>query len=219
MAAMALPDRSVTQPPIEIRSKSQGLAWALWVSVSIIGGVAGALAAWQLRALVVNAPVSLADAMRYLATVLDAGIAAGAQWFLLRRFRLDVYWWIPATVAADLLSVMIVIPSVAGLIVQRGEFTPISPASVILAGGAALAAAGLVIGAAQAAVLRTSAGNFAWAWVPATVVGRGLAGALTSAISAQLFGIPPLLTITVVAAIGALLAGASQAPVLLRLLR
>ena len=91
----------------------RGPAWLLWIIVSVIGGVLGALVAWRVRALLtVPAPTFVVDLLRYLATILSAAIAAGAQWFLLRRYRLDVYWWVPATVLAVLLTAIIVIPSV-----------------------------------------------------------------------------------------------------------
>ena len=146
-------------------------------------------------------------------------MAAGAQWFVLRRYRLEVYWWIPASVAARLAAVMVVIPSVLGLFVPPTGTGPITLATAVISGAAALAAAGLVVGTAQAFVLRESGGNIAWAWIPATIVGGALAGALTTALSAQLFGLAPIATIALVAAAGALLSAASQAPVFLRLVR
>jgi len=175
--------------------------------------------AWEVRQLALGGPVSLIEAFRYVATVLDGVVAAGAQWFVLRRYRLEVYWWVPATVTASLIAVIIVIPSVLGLFVPPAGSGPITMATAVISGAAALAAAGLVVGTAQALVLRESGGNIAWAWVPATILGGGLAGALTTALSAQLFGLAPVATITLVAAAGALLSAASQAPVLLRLLR
>ena len=194
----------------------RGPAWLLWIIVSVIGGVLGALVAWRVRALLtVPAPTLVVDLLRYLATILSAAIAAGAQWFLLRRYRLDVYWWVPATVLAVLLTAIIVIPSVLRHAVDA--LTSVHPSDTVTAGGAALAAAGLVIGAAQAIVLRNSVGNRAWAWIPATAVGGGLAGALTSALSSQLFGLPTFAFISLLAAVGALLISATQAAVLHRL--
>ncbi|TME73838.1 MAG: hypothetical protein E6I46_11535 [Chloroflexi bacterium] len=73
---MVVPEPSVSGPPIAIRRKSQRLAWALWIAVTLIGAVVGALAAWQVRELAVAAPHSLADAFRYVATVLDGVVAA-----------------------------------------------------------------------------------------------------------------------------------------------
>src|SRR2546421_2700685 len=219
MASMALPEPSVSGPPITIGRKSQRLAWALWIAVTVIGAVVGALAAWQVRELAVAGPASLADAFRYVATVLDAVVAAGAQWYVLRRYRLQVYLWGPATVTARLVAAIVVIPSVLGLFVPPVGNGPITLATAVTSGVAALAAAGLVIGTAQALVLRGSGGNIALAWIPATIAGGALAGALTTALSAQLFGLLPIATIGLVAAAGALLSAARQSPGFLRLVR
>src|SRR5207244_5389029 len=169
----------------------------------LIGAVGGALVAWQVRDFAIAGPPSLADACRYVATVLDGVVAAGAQWFVLRRYRLEVYWWVPASVAARLASVMVVIPSVLGLFVPPAGAGPITLATAVVSGASALAAAGLVVGTAQALVLRESGGNIAWAWIPATIVGGALAGALTTALSARLYGLLPVATIRLVAAAGA----------------
>jgi len=160
------------------------VAWASWVVVSVIGGVLGALVAWRVRALLtVPAPAFVGDVLRYIATIVSATIAAGAQWLLLRRYRLDVY------------------------------------SDPVIAGGAALAAAGLVIGAAQAIVLRASVGDKAWFWVPVTAIGGGLAGALASALSTQLIGLSTFAFISLLAAVGAFMISACQAPVVARLVR
>jgi hypothetical protein len=158
----------------------------------------------------------LVAALRDLGTIVTALIAAGAQWLLLRRYRLDVYWWVPASVAASVIAVLVVIPTVGRLVVPPGG--SILPGGAVLAGGAAVGAAGVVIGAAQAFVLRASGGNVAWAWIPVTGIGGGLAGAVTSALSIQLPRLPALATIGLLSAVGALLISASQAPVLRRLL-
>jgi hypothetical protein len=184
----------------------------------VIGGVLGALGAWRLRALSpFPAPAFVVDALRYIATILSAAIAAGAQWLLLRRYRLDVDWWVPATVIAALLNAIVVIPSVL-----RHAIDPLGAvhsSDSVVAGGLALAASGLVIGAAQAMVLRTSVGNQAWLWVPATTIGGGLAGAVTSALSFRVLGYSAFPYISLLAAVGAFLISASQAPVVARLLR
>ena len=216
---MAVPDPSISGPPIAIGRKSQRLAWAFWITATIVGAVVGTLVAWEVRQLALGGPVSLIEAFRYVAAVLDGVVAAGAQWFVLRRYRLEVYWWVPATVTASLIAVIIVIPSVLGLFVPPAGSGPITMATAVISGAAALAAAGLVVGTAQALILRESGGNIAWAWIPATLVGGALAGALTTALSAQLFGLPPIATVSLVAAAGALLSAASQAPVFLRLVR
>ena len=218
MAAMGTPEQALRRPVIEIRGPRQSQVWALWIAVTVIGAVIGALAAWQLRRLAIGGSPSLLDALRYVATVLDAVVASGAQWYVLRRYRLEVYWWVPATVTARLVAVIVVIPSVIGLFVHPAS-TNITLTTAVISGAAALAATGFVVGVAQAIVLRSSAGNIAWAWVPATIVGGAMAGAATSAISAQLFGLQYVVILSVITATGALLTAASQAPVLLRLLR
>jgi len=218
MAAMAMPEQAMRAPVVEVRGPNQRMAWALWIIVTVVGAVVGALAAWQVRRLGLGGSASLADAFRYVATILDAVVLAGAQWYILRRYHLEVYWWVPASVSARLVAVIVVIPSVIGLFVSPGG-TDVTLTTAVIGGAAALAAAGFVVGAAQSVVLRSSGGNIAWAWIPATIVGGGLAGALTTAMSAQLFGLQPIATISLVAAVGGLLTAASQAPVLLRLLR
>ncbi len=200
------------------RATRPGAAWALWVVVSVIGGVLGALVAWRLRALLTDpASTFVVDVLRFIATIISAAIAAGAQWLLLRRYRLDVFWWVPATVTAALLNAIVVIPSVLRHAVD--PLASVHPSDPVIAGGAALAAAGLVIGAAQAIVLRASVGNRAWVWAPATVIGGGLAGALTSALSSHLIGFSTFAFISLLAAVGAFLISACQAPVVARLLR
>jgi hypothetical protein len=218
MTAMATPGQAMRRPIVEVGGPNQRLAWALWIIVTVIAAVVGALAAWQLRRLALNGSPSLLDALRYFAIVLDAVVASGAQWYLLRRYRLEVYWWVPATVSARLVAMIVVIPTVIGLFVPRGG-TNITLTTAVISGAAALAAVGFVVGAAQSVVLRSSAGNIAWAWVPATIVGGAFAGAVTSAISVQMFGLPYVEILIVVTATGALLTAAGQAPVLLRLLR
>lgn len=205
-------------PVVEKRGGGHQLAWALWIAVSVLAAILGAIVAAQVRALAVR-PDAVGTRLPYVATIVDALIVSGAQWLLLRRYRLDVYWWVPATVMADLIAAIVVIPSVLDLFVRRGATSPIIPTTAMVSGAVALAAAGFVIGVAQALVLRISAGSIAWAWVPATMVGGALAGALTTAISDQLFGFSYLVTVSMVAATGGLLIAASQAPVLLRALR
>src|SRR5438094_9936422 len=99
--------------------------------------------------------------MGYLATVVNALIFSGGQWFVLQRYKLDAYWWVPATVAANLLTAIIVIPTILNLFVPPSG-TVISHGMATLSCGAALAAAGLVVGMAQALVLHGSAGSIAW---------------------------------------------------------
>ena len=216
MAAMGAAGQSVQRQVFEVRRPSQRMAWAVWIVVTVIGAVVGALAAWQLRRLAIGGSASLADTFRYVATILDAVIASGAQWYLLRRYHLEVYWWVPVSVAANLLNAIVVIPSVLHLISGAGA---INPATAWIGGAFALAAAGLVVGTGQALVLRGSAGNIAWAWVPATIIGGAFAGAITITVSAHLFGLPYVVFLSAITALGAVLTAASQAPVVRLVLR
>lgn len=216
MTAMGTPEQAMRAPVVEVRGTSQRTAWALWIAVTVIGAVVGALAAWQIRTFFIRGPAYVSQDARYVGTVAEALILGGAQWLVLRRYRLAVDWWVPVSVAANLLNVIVVIPSILRLFDGVGV---ISPATAMIGGASALAATGLVVGTGQALVLRGSAGNLAWAWVPATIIGGAFAGAATSGISVQLFGLPFFVVLSVVTAIGAILTAASQAPVLPRLLR
>jgi hypothetical protein len=216
MAAMGTPEPAMHRPVVEIRGPNQRMAWALWIVVSVIGAVVAALIAWQVRSLFLAGPAFSNQGARYAGTVVEALVAGGAQWLVWRRYRFAADWWVPATVAANLLNAIIVIPSVLHLAEGAGM---ISPTPAMVAGATALAAAGLVVGTAQALVLRGPAGNTAWLWVPATIIGGALAGAITIAVSAQLFGLPYVLFLSVLTATGAVLTAASQAPVVMRLLR
>jgi hypothetical protein len=216
MAAMGAGEQSIQRQVFEVRRPSQRTAWVLWIVVSVIGGVLAALAAWQIRTFFIRGPAFISQDARYVGTLVEALILGGAQWLVLRRYRLAVDWWVPVLVAANLLNVIVVIPSVLRLYDGAGV---ISPATAMIGGASALAAAGLVVGTGQALVLRGSAGNVAWAWVPATIIGGAFAGAVTTAVSVQLFGLSYVVFLSVLTATGALLRAASQAPVLLRLLR
>jgi hypothetical protein len=218
MAAMGAAEQPMQRQVFEVRGPSQRMAWVLWIVVSVIGGVLAALAAWQIRTFFIRGPAFISQDARYVGTVVEALILGGAQWLILRRYRLAVDLWVPVSVAANLLNVIVVIPSVLRLVDGAGAGV-ISPATAMIGGASAVAAAGLVVGTGQALVLRGSAGNVAWAWVPATIIGGAFAGAVTTQLSVQLFGLPYVAFLSVLTATGALLTAASQAPVLLRLLR
>ena len=219
MAAMAA-QHAMAPRAAPTKSNPAAPLWLLWIAISITGAVVGALVAWRIRVLVVGGPGFLGQALSYVATVVNAIILSGAQWFLLRRYRLDVYWWVPATVVAGLISGIIVIPAMLRLFTAPAG-SVISPSTAILSSALALGASGLIAGTAQALVLRTSVGKIALIWVPATTIGSALAGAATSAVSPHVlgFGLPLSVDLSVLAASGALLVAASQAPALLRILR
>jgi hypothetical protein len=217
MAAMALPEKAIVQPAVTGR-RSAWRASLLWIAVSVVGAVVAALAGWQIRTQLTSGGASLSQGLAYAATVVSAVIASGSQWLVLRRFRLDVYWWVPATVVANLINAIIVFPSILN------HFIP-APGSVvaseiaILGGALALAAGGLVVGVAQGLVLRPSSGDIAWAWIPATVVGGALAGALTTTVASNFIGLPSIAALSGLTAIGAFLTAATQVAVFVRLIR
>lgn len=216
MAAMGMPEQAMGPPVVEIRGPNPRMAWALWIVVSVIGGVLAALAGWQIRSFFVEGPSYIGQDARYVGTVVEALILGGAQWLVLRRYRLAVDWWVPVLVGANLLNASVVIPSILHLVDGAGVT---SQATAMIGGASALAAAGFVVGTGQALVLRGSAGNLAWAWVPATIIGGAFAGAVTTVLSVQLLGLSYVVFLSVLTATGALIIAASQAPVLLRLLR
>jgi hypothetical protein len=195
------------------------LAWTVWIRVSVLGAVGGALVAWRIRGLILGGPASTQDLLRDLGTVVDALLFSGVQWLLLRRYRLEVHWWVPATVSAAIVNAILIVPSTLNLFIDPTATGPVGASSAVIAGAAALATAGLVVGTAQTLVLRHSGGNAAWLWIPATILGGALAGAFTTALSSQLYGLPAVGTISVVAAAAALFTASTQAPVLQRLVR
>ena len=202
-------------PVIRVRSRRPTGAWLLWIGASVLAAVVGAVTAAEIRSVL---PEAINKDGAYLATVINVLILSGVQWLVLRRYRLDADWWVPATVAANLVTAIVVIPTALNLFTPTTGH-PMTIGMAIASGAIALATAGLVVGVAQAAVLRVSAGGVALLWIPATVLGGGLAGALTTALAAQLFGLPALVTIGLVAATGSLMNAAAQAPVLLRVIR
>ncbi|HEX3630043.1 MAG TPA: hypothetical protein VHW91_06220 [Candidatus Dormibacteraeota bacterium] len=214
---MAMPQPAISGRAVTVGHSRWARPWILWILASIVGGAAGAAVAWQMRAFVAfNGSPTQQDLVRYLATIASALIGSGAQWFVLKRYKLDAYWWVPATVAAGLINAMVVIPSVLQMFVRTSGATSLVIA--IMAGAAALAASGLVVGTAQALVLRSAALTRPWLWVPATMLGGALSGAITTALSSHLLSLGAIAVITL-SATGALLAAACQAPVLTRILR
>lgn len=217
MAAMALPEQAVVQPTLRARRSVWG-ASLLWIAVSVVGAVVAALAGWQIRTQLTGGGASLSQGVAYAATVVSAVIAAGSQWLVLRRFRLDVYWWVPATVVASLINEIIVLPSVLSHFIPAPG-SAVASEIAILGGTLALAAGGLVVGVAQALVLRPSSSDIAWAWIPATAVGGALAGGLTTTLASNFFGLPYVATLGGLTTIGAFLTAASQVAVFVRVVR
>src|ERR1700682_4731093 len=153
---MGTPDQAMHRPVVEVHGPSQRMAWALWIIVSVIGAVVAALVAWQVRTFFTAGVVFSGHSARYAATVVEALIFGGAQWLVWRRYRFELDWWVPVSVAANLVNAIVVIPTVLRFAEGTGV---ISPRAVMIAGAAALAAAGLVVGTAQALVLHRPAGN------------------------------------------------------------
>ena len=224
MAAMAS-QPAMSSPRITIGTvgdHSRRNTLLLWIPACVVGAAVGAMVAGEIRTLGLSMNSSAAfDALRYLATIVSAALAATAQWWVLQRGRLDAYWWVPGTVVAQLLANVLVLPSVLKLFVPLNPVHSFNPslADTMIAGGVALAAGGLLVGTAQTLVLRMSSGHGAWLWVPATMVGGALAGSATSALSLHFLVLTPLLAVGVAAATGSLLIAACQLVVLSRLVR
>ncbi len=220
MGPMAMPKPAMISPIVSVRRRHAGAAWLPWIVFSTVGAVGGALVAWQIRSLIQGGSGVVQQDLVYLATVISVMISSGVQWLVLRRYRLDAFWWVPATVAANLVTATFVVPAVFNLLFLPSLSSPASSMlAAMLAGATALAASGLVVGAAQSFVLRASGGNIAFLWIPATMLGGSLTGASTTALSSQLLGMPAFATISLVAAAGAFLVSASQAAILVRILR
>jgi hypothetical protein len=216
MAEMALQNPAVERPPVSGRRRGPWVPTLLWIAVSCVGAIVGAVVGWQIRTRISGGAAS--QDLTYAATVVSAVITGGSQWLVLRRYRLDVFWWVPATVGASLLNGIIVLPTVLNHFIPAPS-SSVASEIVILGGALALAAGGLVVGLAQALVLRPSSGDLAWAWIPATVVGGALAGAVTTSLASDFFGFPYIVTLSALSAIGGLLTAGSQVAVVLRLLR
>lgn len=224
MTAMATPEPAMHRPVVEIRRSSRWIAWALWIVVSMLGAAIGAIVAWEIRAPFLLGPAPELGLVGSAATLVSAFILAGGQWLVLRHYRVDAFWWVPASMAANVVAAGMVVPGVINLALGRGA-GPVNANSAIVFGAVALATGGLVVGTAQALVLRTSAGKAAWLWIPATVLGGALAGAVTTALSPTLFhavadhGLPIVALLGAVNAVGGLIRSVCQAPVLARVLR
>jgi len=213
MAAMVSPEPAAVHSITVGPARRQPVA-PFWIAVSVIAAVVGSLAAWQIRSL---GQASGGQEFAFLATIVSAIIASGGQWLLLRRGRLDVYWWVPATVAADLIAAVVIAPSMLNLLISRS--TVPSAGTAIFVGAIVLGASGLVVGVAQALVLRRNTGQLAWIWIIATVLGGVLSGVFSTAFSSSLLTLPGVLAISVASALSSFLTSASQTPILARMLR
>jgi hypothetical protein len=202
-------------PVITIGSRKPRAVWALWIVASVVAAALGALAAGEIRSFGQSAATSSGHEFAYLATVISGLIASAGQWLILWRYRLDAFWWVPATVAADLLSAVVLVPTVLKLFLSSSAVP--SGALAILIGALALGASGLLVGTAQGFVLKAAGASEMLLWIGATAFGGVLSGALTTLLSRQLLSLPGLVAIAALAGTGSLLTAAAQSPVLVRL--
>src|SRR2546423_1915510 len=75
-------------------------------------------------------------------------ISAG-QWLVLRRYKVEAYWWIPASLAADVVAAFIIAPPIISLALATGAIRPISVDGGLSYGILSAAVSGLVIASAQ----------------------------------------------------------------------
>lgn len=223
MAPMATPLPAASGQVAPVRRQSPRTAWLLWILVSVLCAAIGAALAWQIRSPFIRSSASTQQQLALVATLASALVLSGGQWLLLRRYRLDVYWWVPASAAGNLVAAAFIVPAVASLAFTKGV-SPINANTAVLYGALALAASGLVVGTAQALVLRTSFGDLAWAWVPATMLGGALAGGIATVLSNDVLSSVwllehPILLLTLASAVSGGLLSICQAPVIARMLR
>jgi hypothetical protein len=224
MPPMAMQAPSPSVPAITIHERSRRLAWALWIIASIGASILGALAAWQIQSLDRTRSQSSQELFSFATAVVSALILSGGQWLVLRHYRLDAYWWIPVTVAASVAEALLLGPAVMSLAVGTGILRAASADTLLSYTVVALATSGLVVGGAQAIVLRSARSTFAWAWIPATILGGAAAGVATTALSNPLLsavwlGMPVIGLIIVLAGVAGLASSTFQAAILARVMR
>lgn len=223
MSAVAVPKPSMS-PLITIGRRRDRLPWLLWIGITVLAAVIASLVAWQLRSLMPRGSVSVQQLIGFIVAVETELVISTGQWLVLRHYKVEAYWWIPASVAANVLAAVIIVPPLIALALARG-IHPLTAGGALAAGMLSLGASTLIIGAAQAFVFREVGGKLAWAWVPASVIGGVLAAVVTNALTLPLVdavigrGWPVVLLIGTLAALGALVTSACQAPILMRLLR
>jgi len=223
---MAVSQPAPTHSTLVIGRLGGRRAWLLWITVTVVAALLAAMISWQIRR-----PFDFSQSsdtrqwLTFVATVVGALIISGGQWLVLRHYRIDAYWWIPATVIAGVAATLIVVPQVIGLVLGLGLIRYDRPSNALALGALSLATSGVIGGTVQAFILRRSGGNIAWVWIPATVLGGILAAVLTSALSAALthatlpVGFPLAALIGLFGAVSGLASSACQALVLVRVLR
>jgi hypothetical protein len=212
-----------TSPVITISRPGRRLAWLLWICVTILGAVIASMVAWWLRSLYPRGPISVQELVAFIIAIETELLIATGQWLVLRRYQVPARWWIPASVAANVAAAFIIVPPIIGVAVAMGGIRPITVDGGLSYGMLSAVASGIVIGTAQALVLRGSGRKLMVAWIAATVLGGVLATVVTNALAWPLFDasarLPILGMIGLLVAVGALAASACQTPVLVRLLR
>ena len=200
------------------------LIWLAWIAVTVVGAVLSSQAGWQLQWIERGGSIESQQVVIFLSAIIGGLIIGGGQWLVLRRYKVDAYWWIPASVMGNVVAALLIVPAVTSLALRAGIVLPLNQGGALAFGIVSLATAGFVVGAAQALVLRRPAGNIAWLWIPATMFGEAVAAVLTDAISPFLIEKMPLIgfpasVIGSLAAVGALALAACQAPILTRVRR
>src|SRR5438270_13208467 len=104
MAPMAASQPLMRSPMVAVGHRRRWTTWALWILVSVIGAAAGAIIAWEIRSLVMGDPASQQLPAIYAAAARSALILGRGQWLVLRHYRVDALWRVPATVGAHLLA-------------------------------------------------------------------------------------------------------------------
>lgn len=219
---------AAAQPPISpvisIGQRGRRLAWLLWICVTVLGAVIASLIAWQLRSMNPHS-VSAQQLVAFIVAVETELLISTGQWLVLRRYRVEADWWIPASVVANVAAAFIVAPTIISLAIATGGLRPVTTDAGLSYAILSAAVSGLVIGTAQALVVRRSGAQLVWTWIPATMIGGVMAVVVINASSPPLIdaiigrGLPFSLLIALLTAVGAFLGSACQTPILLRLVR
>lgn len=210
-------------PVTAIRRPDRRLAWMLWIGVTVLGALIALLLQWEIRTLQAAGSLPAPDLVVYMIAVGTGLIISTGQWLVLRHYNVDAYWWIPASIAANVVAALFVVPLV--MVVAIGAGILLVPTDVARFGILSAGASSLTVGTAQALVLRGGWGNLAWLWIPVTVVGAVLAAGVTNLLSPPLIdaiarhGFPVAGAVGLLGATAALLGSACQAPILMRFLR
>src|SRR2546429_1949929 len=111
-------------PLITIRRRGGWKVSFLWVGVTVVGAVLASLVAWRLRSLNPHS-VSAQQLVAYIVAVQTELLISAGQWLVLRRFKVEAYWWIPASLAADVVAAVIIPPPVLNPALFPGADCPL----------------------------------------------------------------------------------------------